>query len=150
MEVTIIRPPLVYGPGVKANFKKLMGAVKKGVPLPLGCVENSRSFIGLTNLSSAVTACVEHPSAGGQTFLVSDGEDISSRELVLRMAVALHRPARLIPVPVCILRLAGKLIGRLDQVERLLGSLVVDTSKIRRELDWKPVYSMKDELNRMV
>jgi len=149
MKVTVLRPPLVYGPGVKANFQKLMGAVKKGLPLPFGCVENRRSFLGLTNLTSAVIACVEHPMAGGETFVISDGEDVSSPELVRRMAVALGRRPFLLPVPLCMMRFAGRMLGKSDQVNRLFGSLVLDSSKIRQVLGWVPPSDMSSELKRL-
>ena len=149
MEVTILRPPLIYGPGVKANFRKLMDAVKKGVPLPLGCVNNSRSLLGLTNLTSAVIACVEHPEAGGETFVLCDGEDVSSAELVRCMAGALGRRPRLVPVPLGLMRMAGVAFGKTAQVDRLFGSLVIDASKIRNMLAWQPPCDMATELMRL-
>lgn len=142
MEVVILRPPLVYGPGVKANFQRLLRAVDKGWPLPLGAVKNRRSLLYLGNLVDAIQLCLVHNAAAGQTYLLSDGEDVSSPELVCRLARAMGRPARLLPLPAAWLRLAGGLAGRRDEVERLLGSLVVDSSRIRRELGWSPPFSL--------
>lgn len=146
MEVVIIRPPLVYGPGVKANFLRLLDLVWRGVPLPLGSVRNLRSLIYLGNLVDAIVTCVTHPKAAGQTFLVSDGEDVSTPELIRRMAHALGRPTRLLPVPPGLLRLGGEIVGKGDEVGRLLDSLVIDSSKIRRELGWKPPFTMEEGL----
>jgi len=142
MEVVILRPPLVYGPDVKANFQRLLATVDKGWPLPLGAVENRRSLLYLGNLVDAIQLCLEHPAAAGQTYLLSDGEDVSSPELVRLLARAMGRPARLLPVPPAWLRLAGGLLGRRAEVERLLGSLVVDSSRIRRELGWSPPFCL--------
>jgi len=146
LEVVIIRPPLVYGPGVKANFYRLMAMVEKGLPLPLGGFDNSRSFVYLGNLTDAIVLCAKHPNAGGRTFLVSDGEDVSTPELVRRLALALGRPSRVFPFPPGLMRLAGKLAGKTASVDRLLGSLVVDNSKIIRELGWKPPFTMSEGL----
>jgi len=142
LEVVIIRSPLVYGPGVKANFLKLLTTVWRGFPLPFGDILNHRSFIGLGNLVDAIIACTTHPKAAWNTYLVSDGEDVSTPELVRRIAVSLGRQARLFPFPSSILRIVGKLTGKSDAVNRLLGSLTVDISKIRRELGWKPPFTM--------
>ena len=146
LEVVILRPPLVYGPGVKANFLSLFKIVDRGIPLPLDRINNRRSFIYLENLVDAIVTCVNHPKAAGQTYLASDGEDVSTPELIRRVADALGRPARLFPVPPSLMRLAGKLFGKSEAVDRLLGSLVVDSSKIRRELGWKPPYTMEQGL----
>lgn len=146
MEVVIIRPPLVYGPRVKANFLRLLDLVWRGVPLPLGSVNNKRSLVYLGNLVDAIVACVTHPKAAGQTFLVSDGEDVSTPELIRRMAHAMGKPARLLPFPPALLRAAGKVLGKEDEVGRLLDSLVIDSSKIRRELGWKPPFTMEEGL----
>ncbi len=146
LEVVIIRPPLVYGPGVKANFLRLMEWIWRGVPLPLKKVSNRRSLIYVGNLVDAIIACVEHPAATGKTFLVSDNEDVSTPELIRRMAHALGRPARLFPCPPALLHAGARLTGRQEAAERLLGSLVVDSSKIRRELGWKPPYTMEQGL----
>jgi nucleoside-diphosphate-sugar epimerase len=146
LEVVIIRAPLVYGPGVKANFLQLMRTVHRGIPLPVGCIHNRRSLIGLGNLVDAVIACVKHPNAAGNTFLVCDDDDVSTPELVRRIAAALGRQARVFPVPLALLRLAGAVIGKRAAVDRLVGSLTVDTGKIRRELGWKPPFTMEQGL----
>lgn len=146
LEIVILRPPLVYGPRAPGNFDRLINLVHRGFLLPLASVKNKRGFIYVGNLVSAIVACVRHPVAAGKIFLVSDGEDCSSPELIRRIAQALNRPARLLPFPPALLRMAGKLTGRLATVDRLLGSLVIDSSKIRRELDWKPPYSMDQGL----
>jgi nucleoside-diphosphate-sugar epimerase len=146
LEVVIIRPPLVYGPGVKANFLRLLGAVQRGIPLPLACLNNRRSLIGLGNLVDAIAICSTHPQAAGNSYLVSDGEDVSTPELIRMIATAFGRPSRLFPVPLPLMRLAGTLTGKRAAVDRLAGSLTVDTSKIRRELCWQPPYTMAQEL----
>lgn len=148
MQVVIIRPPLVYGPGVKANFLNLIRIANSGIPLPLGSVSNRRSLIYLENLVDAIVTCIHHPNAAGQTYLVSDGEDVSTPELVGRIAATLGRPARLFPFPARLLRLAGKLLGKPESIDRLIGSLVIDSSKIRRDLGWKPPCTMEQGLKR--
>ncbi len=146
LEVVILRSPLVYGPGVKANFLNLLKLVQSGFPIPFLHIVNRRSLIYLGNLVDAIVACVTNPKASGQTYLVSDGEDVSSPELVRRVASALGRPARLIQFPLYLIHLAGKLTGKSSEVNRLLGSLVVDSSKIRRDLGWNQPYSMAQGL----
>lgn len=146
MEVVIVRPPLVYGPGVRANFGNLLRAVARGWPLPLGCVDNRRSLIAVGNLASALLVCATHPAAAGHTYFVSDDDDVSSAELVRRIAHALGRPARLLPVPVSLLRLAGWLTGRSAAVQRLTASMVVSSARIRTELGWSPPLSMRQAL----
>ena len=141
MELAIIRPPLVYGPGVKANFLRLLGWIYSGVPLPLASVRNRRSLIYVGNLVDAIARCAEHPAARGP-FLVSDEESVSTPELVSRIARALGRPARLVPTPPVLLRVAGMILGRRDEIRRLTGSLVVDSSRARRLLDWRPPYAL--------
>ena len=150
MEVVILRPPLVYGPGVKANFLSLFKIVDRGIPLPLAGINNHRSLIYLGNLVDAITVCINHPNAAGQTYLVSDGRDVSTPELIRRVAAALGRHARLLPFPPSLMRFAGKLFGKSDAVERLVGSLTIDSSKIRRELGWKPPYTMAQGLKETV
>ena len=147
MEVVILRPPLVYGPGVGANFLRLMRSVERGLPLPFGRVDNRRSLLYLGNFTDAIRVCLDHPAAAGQTFLLSDGEDVSSADLIRRLALAMHRPARLLPLPPSWLRAAGALLGRGAEVDRLLGSLCVDSSKIQRELGWRPPFSMDEGLS---
>jgi UDP-glucose 4-epimerase len=148
MEVVIIRPPLVYGPGVKANFAAMMRWLRCGVPLPLGAIHNQRSLVALDNLVDLIVTCLTHPAAANQTFLVSDGEDVSTTELLRRMGQALGRPARLIPVPVSWLKLAATLVGKPDVAQRLCGSLQVDIEKTRRLLVWTPPISLDEGLRR--
>ena len=121
LECVIVRPPLVYGPGVRANFLRLMRLVDSGVPLPFGGIDNRRSFVFVGNLADALHACIDHPRAAGQTFAVSDGEDVSTPELVRRIARALDRPVRLFPIPIPVLALAGRLTGQAQAVSRLTG-----------------------------
>jgi nucleoside-diphosphate-sugar epimerase len=148
MDVVIIRPPLVYGPGVKANFVALMGAVQKGWPLPLGSINNQRSLVALDNLVDFIVTCITHPKAANQTFLISDGQDLSTTELVQGMAQAADLPARLLPVPVWALEWAGRLVGKADAIQRLCGNLQIDSSKARELLDWVPKISVKEGLRR--
>ncbi len=148
MEVVIIRPPLVYGPGVKANFAAMMRWLKRGVPLPLGAIHNQRSLVSLDNLVDLLVTCLTHPAAANQTFLVSDGEDVSTTALLRRMGQALGRPARLIPVPVSWLKLASAGVGKPDVAQRLCGSLQVDIEKTRRLLGWTPPISLDEGLRR--
>jgi nucleoside-diphosphate-sugar epimerase len=148
MEVVIIRPPLVYGPGAKANFAALMRAVQRGLPLPLGAVHNQRSLVALDNLVDFIIICINHPQAANQTFLVSDGQDLSTTELVRGMAHAGRVPARLLPVPVWALKAGATLLGKGDAVQRLCGNLQVDISKARSLLGWVPPVSVEEGLKR--
>jgi nucleoside-diphosphate-sugar epimerase len=150
MEVVIIRPPLVYGPGVKANFAALMRAVQRGWPLPLGAVHNLRSLVALSNLADFIVSCITHPQAAHQTFLVSDGQDLSTTELVRGMAQAAGVSARLLPVPVWALQAGASLLGKGDAVQRLCGNLQVDISKSRELLGWSPPISVDEGLRRAV
>ena len=143
LEVVILRPPLVYGPGVKANFRKLMRTVKRGWPLLLGAICNHRSLLYLGNFVDAIRLCIEHPDAAGQTFLLDDGEPVSTPQLIRALARAMGRPARLPAVPVGVLELAGALLGKRAAVARLTGSLYVDGSAIRSHLGWMPPFSME-------
>ncbi|MHB1188691.1 UDP-glucose 4-epimerase family protein [Thiobacillus sp.] len=143
LEVVILRPPLVYGPGVKANFLRLLRTVARGWPLPLGAIRNRRSLLYLGNFVDAIRVCVEHPDAAGQTFLLDDGQPVSTPELIRTVARAMGRPARLLAVPVVILELVGALLGKRAAVARLTGSLWVDSSLIRSRLNWTPPYSME-------
>lgn len=148
MEVVIIRPPLVYGPGVKANFASMMRWVNRGVPLPLGGIKNNkRSLVALDNLVDLIVVCTEHPKAANQTFLVSDGEDMSTAELLGRMAKALGVGDRTIPVPVHWLQFIARLLGKPAVVQRLCSSLCVDMSKTVDLLGWKPPCSVDGALN---
>lgn len=146
LEVVIARPPLVYGPGVKGNFAQMMRVLQKGIPLPLASVRNLRSFVCLDNLADGLILCATHPAAAGRTYLVSDGEDVSTPQLLRKLGEAMGHPARLFPCPVPFLKLAGRLTGRSEQVERLTGSLCVDSGKIRRELGWRPPCSLHEGL----
>lgn len=148
MEVVIIRPPLVYGPGVKANFAALMREVQRGWPLPLGAIHNQRSLVALDNLVDFIITCITHPKAANQTFLISDGQDLSTTELVRGMAQAAGVPARLLPVPVWALERAGRLIGKGDAIQRLCGNLQIDSSKARDLLGWVPKISVQEGLRR--
>ncbi len=148
MEVVIIRPPLVYGPGVKANFAALMRAVQRGWPLPLGAVHNQRSLVALDNLVDFIITCINHPHAANQTYLVSDGQDLSTTELVRGMSQAAGVPGRLLPVPVWALQAGATLLGKGDAVQRLCGNLQVDISKARSLLGWVPPVSVQEGLRR--
>ncbi len=148
LEVVIIRPVLVYGPGVKANFLSMMRWLHQGIPLPLGAIHNQRSLVALDNLVDLIVTCLHHPAAANQTFLVSDGEDLSTTALLRRTAAALGRPARLIPVPALVLRTAARLLGKADFAQRLCGSLQVDISKTRELLGWLPLVSVDEALRK--
>lgn len=143
LEVVVVRPPLVYGPGVKANFRQLMRVVSRGVPLPFASIRNKRSLIFVGNLADALACCAIHPDAAGQTYLLSDGEDVSTPELIRRVASALGRSARLFPFPPQVMGVAGRMLGKSAAVERLVGSLQVDSSKIKGELGWKPPFTLE-------
>jgi nucleoside-diphosphate-sugar epimerase len=145
--VTTIRPPLVYGPGVGGNFAALLRLVAKGWPLPLGAVHNRRSLVFVDTLADAVATALARPAEGARSFLVSDGEDVSTAELISRLAAAMKRPARLLPLSPALLRLAGRLTGKSAAVERLLGSLAVDSTGFRRTFDWTPPVSLADGLD---
>jgi nucleoside-diphosphate-sugar epimerase len=142
MEVVIIRPVLVYGPGVKANFHEMMRWLLKGIPLPIGALHNQRSLVALVNLADFIATCLHHPAAANQTFLVSDGEDLTVTGLLQRTAAAFRRPARLLPVPMFMLRIAGRMFGMEDVVQRLCETLQVDITKSRRLLGWEPPVSV--------
>ncbi|WP_371323756.1 SDR family oxidoreductase [Dechloromonas sp. ZY10] len=148
LEVVIVRPPLVYGPGVKANFLALLRALARGLPLPLASVTNRRSLVYIDNLVDFIALCCRHPAAANQTFLVSDGEDLSTPQLLHGLAAGLGRPARLLPCPPAWLRLAGRLLGKTGMIERLLGSLAADIEKNRDLLSWTPPVSASEGLRR--
>ncbi|MDP8265665.1 MAG: SDR family oxidoreductase [Candidatus Aceula meridiana] len=150
MEVVILRLPLVYGPGVGANFKNLTKLVALGVPLPFKNIDNQRSFIYLGNLIDAIAVCVEHPKATGETFLISDGEDVSTPDLMKIIANALGKKLRLFSLPYGILRILCKIAGKSEQLEKLTGTLLVDSSKIRDLLDWKPPFSLEEGIKETV
>jgi len=148
MEVVIVRPPLVYGPGVKANFASMMHWLARGIPLPLGAINSTRSVVALDNLVDLLVTCLKHPAAAGQTFLVSDGEDISTTELLRRTAEAMGRKAVLWPVPTFILEWGATLAGKQAVAQRLCGSLHVDITKTRQLLGWTPPVSVDEGLRR--
>lgn len=150
MEGVIVRPPLVYGPGVRANFLRMMRWVDRGWPLPLASIDNRRSLVNVWNLADIVATLARHPGAGGAAWSVSDGEDLSTPELLRRLAAAMGRNARLLPVSAGLLRLGGRLLGRTAEIDRLCGSLVVDITAARRDLGWRPVVSMEEGLARTV
>ena len=148
MQVVIIRPPLVYGPGVKANFAAMIRGLQRGIPLPLGAIHNQRSLVALDNLVDLIVTCLTHPAAANQTFLVSDGEDVSTSDLLRRMGQAMGHPARLIPVPASWLKLAAAMVGKQDMAQRLCGSLQVDIEKTRQLLGWNPPLTLDEGLKK--
>lgn len=147
MEVTIVRPPLVYGPGVKGNFASIMRILKKGIPLPLGAVDqNKRSMVAIDNLTSLLITCAFHPKAANQIFLVKDGEDLSTAGFFRRLGTAMGVPVRLVPVPEVLLRMAIKMVGRSDIAQRLCGNLQIDDGPTRDLLSWTPVVTVDEGL----
>lgn len=148
MEYVIIRPPLVYGPGVKGNFASMVTLVDKGVPLPLGATHNKRSLVGIDNLVDLIIRCIDHPAAANEVFLAGDGEDLSTTDLLRRVGEAMGKPARLIPVPAGLLQLGATLLGKKAMAQRLLGSLQVDISKTCELLNWKPPFTVEEGLRR--
>ena len=147
MEVVIIRPPLIYGHGVKANFASMMRWLERGIPLPLGGVTtNQRSLVYVENLVDLISVCVDHPKAANQTFLVSDGADVSTTTLLRKMSNALGRPARLVNISPTIIKLTARLIGKPGITDRLCGSLQVDITKTKELLGWKPKFSIDEGL----
>lgn len=150
MEIVIIRPVLVYGPGVKGNFRSMLSWLAKGMPLPLGAIHNQRSLVSLDNLVSLIVTCLEHPAAANQVFLASDGEDLSTTELLRRLARAIGRPARLLPVPPWALELAAAAVGKRDVARRLCGSLQVDITHTCETLGWRPIQTVDEALRKTV
>jgi nucleoside-diphosphate-sugar epimerase len=150
LEVVIVRPPLIYGPEVKGNFATLLRVVALGLPLPLGAINNARSLVALENMVDLLVICLKHPAAAGQIFLISDREDVSTTELLVRTARALKKRIILLPVPTSILKLAATLLGKHEVAQRICGSLQVDISKTCDLLDWKPVISLDEGLRRAV
>lgn len=138
MDVVIIRPPLVYGPGVKSNFLTMMQWLIRGIPLPLASIDNKRSLVAIDNLIDLIITCIEHPAAANQTFLVSDGEDLSTTELLRRLGSALGKPAILLPVPQNFVEMSMRVLGKGELVERLCGSLQVDMRSTQAILGWSP------------
>lgn len=146
LEVVVVRPPLVYGPGVRANFLAMMNAIARGVPLPLGAIDARRSLVSVDNLASAAIECARHPAAVGRVFHVTDGEDPGVAELARRLGEHLGRPARLVPVPVGLLRGMARVAGKTAQIDRLTGSLRVDSKRIREALGWCAPQSLDEGL----
>ncbi|MFO7728688.1 MAG: NAD-dependent epimerase/dehydratase family protein [Desulfonatronovibrio sp.] len=150
LEMVIIRPPLVYGPGVKGNFLRILSWINKGLPLPLAAIDNRRSLIGLDNLLDFITLCLEHPGAGNNTFLVSDGEDLSTPEIIRRTAFHMKKKCRIFPVPRCLLEYSGFLLGRGRQVTSLCTSLQVDSARAMETLSWSAPFSVDEGLKKTV
>lgn len=148
MEVAIVRPPLVYGPGVGANFRSMLRWVRRGVPLPLGAVRNRRTLVAMDNLVDLIILCLDHPGAANQVLLAGDGEDVSTPELLRRVAAALGTRARLLPVPPVLLQSAAALVGKRAVASRLCGSLQLDLAKTRRLLGWTPKVGLDEALRR--
>jgi nucleoside-diphosphate-sugar epimerase len=146
LEIVIVRPPLVYGPGVKGNFLRLLKLVDRGIPLPFNMASNRRSLIALDNLVDLLVRCIQSPQAVSQTFLAADGEDLSTPELIRSIAKALGRRARLFPFPPFLLRLGAKLLGVEEITSRLFGSLAIDSTKAKKLLNWRPPVSVQDGL----
>lgn len=148
MEVVIIRPVLVYGPGVKANFLNMIWWLYKGIPLPFGAVRNRRSFVFLDNLIDFIVTCLDHPAAANQTFLVSDGDDVSTTDLLRKLAKCLGKSAHLIPIPVWLMSVGATMLGKQALAQRLFGSLQVDLIKNQQLLGWTPPVSLDHGLSR--
>lgn len=148
MELVIIRPPLVYGPGAPGNFAQMIRWIGSGIPLPLGAIENRRSLISVYNLADLISICIEHPAAAGKILLACDGEDVSTSELLRRLSRAMKRPARLFPVPASILELGATLLGKKALARRVLGSLQIDMSSTTGLLDWTPPLTLDQGLSR--
>ena len=146
MEIVILRPPLVYGPGVKGNFLRLLQAVERGTPLPLASIENRRSLVYVGNLVDAIITCIDAPAAAGKTWLVSDGEDVSTPALIRKLAAALELSPRLLPCPPALLHFSAALLGKRAAAMRLTGSLAVDGSALRQAIGWQPRYSLDQGL----
>lgn len=150
MELVIIRPPLIYGPGVKANFALMMRWIKRRVPLPLGAINNLRSFVSIDNIVDLIQVCLVHPAASGQIFLVSDGEDVSTTKLLRKIAEALGVDCTMLPLPSGFIRLVATLFGRKESAQRLFSSLQVDIEKTRTLLGWTPPITLTEGLRQTV
>jgi nucleoside-diphosphate-sugar epimerase len=150
METAIVRPPLVYGPGVRANFLRLLRWIDKGRVLPLGAIANKRSLVSIWNLCDLLMKLLQCPAAPGQVWLVSDGEDLSTPDLIRRVGRAMGRPTKLLPIPQGLIQLVGRLAGRQDEVARICGSLEVDIAATRRELGWSPPLTVDESLARTI
>lgn len=150
LEGVVIRPPLVYGPGVRANFASLIGIVDRGIPLPLGSIHNKRSFVSIDNLIDCIATALQSSNAAGQTFLVSDGNDLSTPDLIRSVASALHKSPMLIPFPPALLKLAATSAGKRGAYDRLCGSLTVDIALTKQKLSWTPPFTVQDSMQRTV
>jgi nucleoside-diphosphate-sugar epimerase len=150
LEVVVIRPPLIYGPRVKGNLARLLMLIRRRIPLPLGALRNRRSFVGIDNLLDLTIRCVDHPSASGQVFLVSDGDDLTVATFAKYIADAMQCPSRFFDVPPSLLRLAGKILGRQAEIDRFVGTLQIDISETRKILEWTPMLCVKEGIRRMV
>jgi UDP-glucose 4-epimerase len=150
LEGVVIRPPLVYGPGVRANFASLIGIVNRGIPLPLGSIHNKRSFVSIDNLVDCIATVLQSSTAAGQTFLVSDGHDLSTPELIRSIASALHKSPMLIPFPPALLKLATTTAGKRGAYDRLCGSLTVDIALTKQKLSWTPPFTVQYSMQRTV
>jgi len=150
LELVIIRAPLVYGPCVKGNFQRLLNLISKNIPLPFGKIKNSRSFVGIDNLIDLIICCMENPDAVKKTFLVSDGQDLSTTELINLISLSMGYSARLIPMPLILLKLFGFIFRKQNEIEKLLQSLQIDCTHTRKILNWTPPVSVKEGIRRMV
>lgn len=150
MEIVIIRPPLIYGSGVKGNVQRLINIIQKGIPLPLGAVKNKRSFVAIDNLLSLIITCIDHPNAANELFLVSDGHDLSTTELLQLMANALHKHIHLFTIPEKILYLGATALGKKAEFQRLFGSLQVDIKKTCNLLEWRPIVSVEQGFSQLL
>lgn len=148
LDIVIVRPPLVYGPDAPGNFARLLRAVRRGMPLPLGGLANRRSFLGLDNLLNFIELAMRHPAARNELYLLSDGEDVSTDEFIRRLGRACGRPARLVHCPLALLRFLARLGGREEQLDRLVSSLQVDSGKARAQLGWSPPFTLDEGLRR--
>lgn len=146
LELTIVRPPLVYGPGVKGNFRKLMALADSGIPLPFGAVNNQRSLIYIGNLVDFIVFAALHKDSANEVYVVSDGEDLSTKDLLTELRLLMDRKPRLVPVPVWVFQTMASVFGKKDVVQRLFGSLQVNPEKVMRQLGWKPKYSVREGL----
>lgn len=149
MEMVVIRPPLIYGPGVKANFASMIKIIKKGLPLPFAAISNQRSMLAITNLTDFIRLCLTHPAAANQIFLITDGEDVSTTLLLKKIAKAYKRPSRLLPVPVSWMQFFAKRIGKQNITDRLFSDLKIDNSKALHLLGWKPIITMDQQLKKI-
>ena len=150
LEIVVLRFSRVYGNCVKKNLMRLMRLVNYGIPLPLGMIHNQRSMIGIDNLVDLIIRCIDHPDAAGQTFLVSDGEDLSIPELINHIASSMKQTSRLFPVLIFLLKLLGFIFGKQKEIDRLVGSLKIDSSYVRKILNWTPPVSVAEGIRRMV